>query len=146
MLRAIRASAPGVLTVYGGVYPTYHPEAILRAEPAVDVIVRGEGEATVLDLVGALETRGGCDLRSVSGIAFRSGSGIVLTPQRPPIADLDAWRVGWELIEDWSLYGCFGLGRAAIVQFSRGCPHRCTYCGQHGFWVRWCHRDPVRVR
>lgn len=25
-----------------------------------------------------------------------------------------------------------------------GCPHRCTYCGQHAFWVRWRHRDPVR--
>jgi anaerobic magnesium-protoporphyrin IX monomethyl ester cyclase len=37
------------------------------------------------------------------------------------------------------------MGRAAIVQFSRGCPHRCTYCGQHGFWVRWRHRDPVRL-
>ena len=30
------------------------------------------------------------------------------------------------------------------VQFSRGCPHPCTYCGQRGFWTRWRHRDPVR--
>jgi anaerobic magnesium-protoporphyrin IX monomethyl ester cyclase len=31
------------------------------------------------------------------------------------------------------------------VQFSRGCPHPCNYCGQRGFWTRWRHRDPVRI-
>ncbi len=31
-----------------------------------------------------------------------------------------------------------------VVQFSRGCPHPCSYCGQRGFWTRWRHRDPVR--
>jgi anaerobic magnesium-protoporphyrin IX monomethyl ester cyclase len=30
------------------------------------------------------------------------------------------------------------------VQFSRGCPHLCSYCGQRGFWTRWRHRDPVK--
>ena len=30
------------------------------------------------------------------------------------------------------------------MQFSRGCPHLCNYCGQRGFWTRWRHRDPVR--
>ena len=53
--------------------------------------------------------------------------------------------MAWELIENWDDYTCFGLGRSAIVQFSRGCPHRCTYCGQHGFWVKWRHRDPVKL-
>ena len=31
-----------------------------------------------------------------------------------------------------------------VVQFSRGCPHLCNYCGQRGFWTRWRHRDPVK--
>jgi anaerobic magnesium-protoporphyrin IX monomethyl ester cyclase len=31
-----------------------------------------------------------------------------------------------------------------VVQFSRGCPHRCSYCGQRGFWTAWRHRDPAR--
>ncbi len=30
------------------------------------------------------------------------------------------------------------------MQFSRGCPHLCSYCGQRGFWTRWRHRDPVK--
>src|SRR5262249_46373217 len=35
--------------------------------------------------------------------------------------------------------------RAVVIQFSRGCPHRCTYCGQRGFWTKWRHRDPKRL-
>jgi anaerobic magnesium-protoporphyrin IX monomethyl ester cyclase len=143
MLRAIKSALPAVTTVYGGVYPTYHAERILQEEPAVDVVVRGEGEATTAELVGALAAH--AEPARVAGLAFRSGRGVVVTPDRPAIHDLDSYRVGWELIRDWSAYRCFGLGRAAIVQFSRGCPHRCTYCGQHGFWVRWRHRDPVRL-
>jgi anaerobic magnesium-protoporphyrin IX monomethyl ester cyclase len=70
---------------------------------------------------------------------------VVRAPDRAAVRDLDSYRVGWELIDDWDTYGCFGRGRAAIVQLSRGCPHRCTYCGQHAFWNRWRHRDPVAL-
>ena len=143
LLRAIKRSCPNVCSFYGGVYPSYHAAAILAQEPAVDVIVRGEGEATAAELVAALQA--GWPLTQVAGLACRDGDRPVLTADRPPVADLDRYRVGWELIENWDRYGCFGLGRAAIVQFSRGCPHRCTYCGQHNFWVRWRHRDPGRL-
>src|SRR5262249_49308240 len=100
---------------------------------------------TTVDLIECLRTDSGRDFRHITGIAYRSATGLVLTPERPPIPDLNSYQVGWELIEDWSRYGCFGLGRAAIVQLSRGCPHRCTYCGQHGFWVRWRYRDPIKL-
>ena len=149
LLAALRLACPQVVTVYGGVYPTYHAEQILREHPAVDYVVRGEGEATVVGLVSALEKvppekrKHVCKV--VNGLAFHDAGEIHFTPPRPPIADLDDYRIGWELIDDWDRYHCFGLGRAAIIQLSRGCPHRCTYCGQHGFWVRWRYRDPERV-
>ncbi|TGT20341.1 radical SAM protein, partial [Mesorhizobium sp. M4B.F.Ca.ET.172.01.1.1] len=41
-------------------------------------------------------------------------------------------------------YSYWGGKRAVIMQFSRGCPHLCNYCGQRGFWTRWRHRDPVK--
>src|SRR5205085_7779736 len=84
-------------------------------------------------------------LREVRGISYRADSMVSHTPDRPTIQNLDHYRIGWELIEDWDRYQCFGLGRAAIIQLSRGCPHRCTYCGQHEFWISWRHRDPVKV-
>jgi len=153
MLRAIKDVHPRVITVYGGVHPTYHAELLLKREPSVDVIVRGEGEATSLELVQTVQASEGgsqllpghLSLESVAGLGYRAGERIVLTPERMPMRDLDSYRTAWELIDDWSRYRCFGLGHAAIVQFSRGCPHRCTYCGQHGFWVQWRHRDPVKL-
>jgi anaerobic magnesium-protoporphyrin IX monomethyl ester cyclase len=151
MLQILKAACPQILTVYGGVYPTYHAEAILEQQPAIDFIIRGEGEATTTELINLLQASrqqrelGDVPLASVAGLAYRDSGKVVLTGERAPIHDLDNYRVGWELIPDWSRYQCFGLGRAAIVQLSRGCPHRCTYCGQHGFWVKWRHRDPTRL-
>lgn len=154
MLRAIKAALPGVWTVYGGVHPTYHYKTILAAHPEVDIVVRGEGEATVLALVTALAATGPAvpdsalshppDLAEVEGIAWRRAGRPVLNSARPPITDLDTYRVGWDLIADWDRYQAFGLGRAAVVQFSRGCPHTCTYCGQWMFWKRWRHRTVDR--
>lgn len=65
----------------------------------------------------------------------------VVNPARPPRNDLEGCSIAWELIRDWDKYRAFGHGRTAVVQFSRGCPHRCTYCGQWAFWQRWRHRD-----
>ncbi len=139
--RAVRARLPRAAIVYGGVFPTYHWREVLGAEPQIDVVVRGEGEETAVRLLRALG-RGG-DLREIPGLAFRvDGSPTATAPARV-IADLDRCRVGWELI-DHRRYSYWGGLRAVVVQFSRGCPHPCTYCGQRGFWTRWRHRDPVR--
>jgi len=143
MLGAIKESFPRVVTVYGGVYPTFNALEILRQESGIDVIVQGEGEATSVELVRALAS--GAGPQEVEGIAYRAGTEPVLTAPRAPIRKLDRYRIGWELIDDWEAYQCFGLGRAAVSQFSRGCPHRCTFCGQKDFWVKWRYRDPVAV-
>lgn len=138
----IKARAPGIVIVYGGVFPTYHWRDVLAATDVFDFIVRGEGEATAAALVEALELR--LSVASVPGIAYRDDlSRPFATPPAVAIADLDACRVGWELI-DFSRYSYWGGKRAVVMQFSRGCPHLCNYCGQRGFWTRWRHRDPVR--
>jgi len=62
---------------------------------------------------------------------------------RKAIANLDDYRVGWELV-DLKRYSYYGGKQAVVMQFSRGCPHLCNYCGQRGFWARWRHRDPQK--
>ena len=155
--RAVRAALPHVWIVYGGVYPTYHWPEIMEQEPAIDFIVRGEGEETVVRLATALVRKQ--PLEKVPGIAFREGTlparrrlsaeqpcpagRVMATAPAAVISDLDAYRVGWELI-DHRRYTYWGNRRAVVVQFSRGCPHHCQYCGQRDFWRTWRHRDPVK--
>jgi anaerobic magnesium-protoporphyrin IX monomethyl ester cyclase len=139
--RAVAEALPAAVIVYGGVYPTYHWREILLEEPHVDAIVRGEGEETARRLLAACERQ--VPLGSVHGIAYRKGATPIATPPAAVIRDLDAYRIGWELIEH-ARYTYWGGLRAVVVQFSRGCPHLCNYCGQRGFWTRWRHRDPIR--
>lgn len=143
LARRLRAAQPDLIIIYGGVYPSYHWQDVLRECTAIDIIVRGEGEATTPILIDALEHHR--DLSSVSGIAFRDTTGQPRST-RPAgiITDLDKYRIGWELI-DFSDYSYWGGKKSVIVQFSRGCPHLCSYCGQRGFWTKWRHRDPVRL-
>jgi anaerobic magnesium-protoporphyrin IX monomethyl ester cyclase len=156
--RAVRRVLPKAWIIYGGLFPTFHWSEIMESEPQIDFVVLGEGEATAARLMAALERSKSLD--EVPGIVFRtgtvpgraresgsngSGSSAILrmSPSGPSIADLDAYRVAWELIEH-RRYTYWGNKRAVVVQFSRGCPHRCNYCGQRVFWRRWRHRDPVR--
>ncbi len=141
LTRALRPDQAHVPIIYGGVFPTYHWRDILSEEPQVDIIVRGEGEETVCQLIRALDT--GAPLEEIAGIAYRRGGLPFATSSAPPILDLDACRIGWELI-DFDRYSYWGDRRAVVAQFSRGCPHGCSYCGQHAFWRTWRHRDPKK--
>lgn len=137
----IKTRMPGILIVYGGVFPTYHWREILNDCPAIDFIVRGEGERTVPALVRAIALHS--VWKAVPGIAFRDQGQPFATRLPKPIENLDDCRVGWELI-DFARYSYWGNRRAVVVQFSRGCPYLCSYCGQRGFWKSWRRRDPVK--
>ncbi len=141
LARMLKHRMPDLIIIYGGVYPSYHWQDILTEAPQIDIIVRGEGEDTALALVTAMAANQ--PLATVPGIAFRRNGVPHATPAAPMIADLDAYRTGWELI-DFTRYSYWGGKRAVVMQFSRGCPRLCTYCGQRGFWTRWRHRDPQK--
>lgn len=140
--RAVARVLPQAWIVYGGVFPSYHWREVLDEEGQVDVVVIGEGEETGRRVMAALEA--GKPLADIPGIAFRKPDGQPRsTGPAPMVQDLDAYRVGWELI-DHARYSYWGGKRAVVAQFSRGCPHLCNYCGQRGFWTKWRHRDPVK--
>jgi len=128
---AIKDKLPEVKIIIGGVYPTYHWKEILEVNPQIDYIVCGEGEQVIIDLVTALKENS--DLNLVRGIAFRNQSEIIKTPVAPTIKDLEEHRIGWELMKGYN-YTYWGKRKAVVIQFSRGCPYPCSYCGQSLFW------------
>ena len=141
LLPLVRALLPDVVIIYGGVFPTYHWKECLDECPEVDCVVRGEGEETTRRVLSALEASHPLD--AIPGIAIRKGGVAHATPPAAMIQNLDDYRIGWELI-DHARYSYYGGKRGVVMQFSRGCPHLCSYCGQRGFWTRWRHRDPKK--
>lgn len=139
--RRAKDALPGLTVIYGGVFPTYHWKDILDHHPEFDVCVRGEGEETCRQLIKALTEDS--PLSQVNGIAFRDNGAVKSTPPQSMMANWEDYRIGWELI-NFKDYSYWGRKRAVVVQYSRGCPHPCNYCGQRGFWTKWRHRDPVR--
>ncbi len=137
-IKRIKRNNPQTKIVYGGVYPTFAYRSIIEEVDEIDFIVRGEGEATALDLFSAL--RDGRDPASVKGIAWRHDNQTVVNTPRPPIDNLDDYRPGFELV-NWKVYDLLGR-RSSGIQLGRGCPNVCDFCGQWIFWKKYRRRSP----
>jgi len=136
---------PAVRTVVGNVHATYCWEQILRDDPNVDFVVRGEGEHTMEELVRAVAAGEGFE--RIAGLAWRKDGVPVTNAPRALEPDLDVLPVAWDLI-DWPLYYYRPSpeGRLAIACSARGCGHACSFCSQQKFWERtWRGRDPLKV-
>ncbi|MEM1024731.1 MAG: magnesium-protoporphyrin IX monomethyl ester anaerobic oxidative cyclase [Myxococcota bacterium] len=134
---------PRAVTVLGGIHGTFMYQQVLTEEPAIDLIVRGEGEEILINLVQAIDA-GELDERkaSIKGLAFRDGERIMATPAHPPIKKLDALAADWSILE-WDRYKYTPLGvRVAIPNFARGCPFTCSFCSQWKFWRTYRARTP----
>jgi radical SAM superfamily enzyme YgiQ (UPF0313 family) len=116
---------PDVPTVWGGIHASLLPEQTLE-NPHVDVVVVGEGEATLLELVKALE--GGSPLNQVAGIAYRENGRYHFTGLRPFVDLNDQPPLAYDLIDiDRYRRRIFGSDHVSFNS-SRGCVHRCAFC------------------
>lgn len=136
---------PDVVTILGGVHPTFMYEEVLTTSLAVDYIVCGEGEITLRELLGVLEAGG--DPAAVPGLAFRRDDAIVKTPGRPLMESIDDLPAAWDLL-DWKDYSYFFIpdSRMGAISTSRGCGLDCCFCSQQKFWEKsWRGRNPLKV-
>ncbi len=120
----------GHITV-GGHFPTFAYEEVLRCFPAIDTVVRHEGEETLPELCRALaKGPGQASLADIRGLVFRAADGaLVCNAARPLVGDLDglpfAKRVGAPQLH-------LGIPAAFMVG-SRGCYGHCTFCCIHAY-------------
>lgn len=117
---------PSLPVVWGGWHPTFAAEQAAR-DPRVDVVVRGQGEDTFVELLDAFKEHR--SLRGISGITFRDGKEIVHNPDRP-VQDINAFPpFAWELVHaNHYIRRLPGSVRLAKTILSRGCPYYCDFC------------------
>lgn len=118
---------PGILVVLGGPHVTYTDRDVLLDSPDVDVVVRGEGEWTMLELMTHVKGSGG--LGDVLGITYRENGAVARNPDRPlgDLAELPT--VDYSQVNPEYLAKCnFNL------TFTRGCYFSCSYCVEGKFW------------
>jgi len=151
---------PDTVTVVGGQHFTATAQESLETYPELDVIVRGEGEETLADLVRTIENDG--HLSGVEGISFRHDGQVVHNPCRKPIENLDDLPLpGYHFVGDhMNKYHFMQMvdpkKHYTLVEASRGCNEHCTFCSQWRFWggafrskspkriadeFEYCHRE-----
>ncbi len=149
-LETVKKIDPNIKTVVGGQHFTALAHESLETYPEIDFIVRGEGELTLLDLINNLGE--GKSLMKVDGLSFRNEGRVVHNPPRALIENLDDLPFpGYHFVEDhiekyhFKMMADSGAGYA-MIEASRGCLHKCTFCSQWPFWGdRWRTKSPERI-
>ena len=137
----------GARVVVGGPDPPYHAESYLQA--GADVVVIGEGEQTLEELLPALHSAT-ADLSVINGIVFKSADGtIVRTPPRPLLPDLDRQPFPDRSAIDIPSYlnawrERHGVGTVSLIT-ARGCPYTCTWCSRSVFGESHRRRSAANV-
>jgi anaerobic magnesium-protoporphyrin IX monomethyl ester cyclase len=126
--RAAKEASPEAVVVAGGPHPTLMYQETL-SEPAMDVVVIGEGEGAMLELVNLFIRRTG-SLEAVKGIAYRDGGAIKTTGEREFIKDPDILPHPERALVDLSGYEA----PATLLSSRGGCPYGCRYCAVNNIW------------
>lgn len=128
---------PNSIIVMGGYHPTFDFEETLKND-FVDIVIRGEGEYVLRDLVETIENNG--DLREVRGIVFKEDDNIVLNPNADLIYDLDALPFPAFDLMPMNKYKLLDMDtHMATMITTRGCPMKCSFCSSaamHGRKMR----------
>jgi anaerobic magnesium-protoporphyrin IX monomethyl ester cyclase len=145
VLELAKSINPDIVTIIGGVHPTFMYDEMFSITDSIDYIVRGEGEITLPELLDAVSNDK--PVSSIKGIAYKEGGVVTVTPDRPFLHSFDAQPMAWDLL-DWDDYTYYILpgSRLASVCTSRGCEQECTFCSQQKYWNKtWRGRSPEDV-
>lgn len=143
--RALKREFPHVTIVWGGYFPTQHAEAILK-DAAVDVAVRGHGEAVFLALLEALDR--GADYRGIAGLAYRDAHDRVVQNPLAPIPHPDQLPpYPYHRLDIQRYIRPTFLGSRTLPHHSSyGCPFLCNFCAVVNMVNgRWLPQTAARV-
>jgi len=147
------AKARGCTVILCGADATDHAEEYLAK--GADYVLLGEGEETLVELLGRLTGRNEAEFEEILGLAYNDGKPgtedgtIILNPHRPDIKDLDALPFpAWDLV-DIQKYRKIWLERHGFFSMNmvttRGCPFHCNWCAKPIWGQRYNSRSPENV-
>lgn len=122
----------GIKIVLGNIHASIFADELLK-QKAADIVVHGEGEFSMLELVSAIQE--GKDLRAIKGISFNDNGNVYHNAYREPFEDLDNLPYpalhllqlkNYTEVPLASIYNSV----ASVILASRGCPYRCIFCSQ----------------
>lgn len=148
--RAVKEVSKDIVVLMGGIHPSSFTTAVLE-DKNVDMVVMGEGEETLLDIVTRVESKR--PITDTPSTALRKGGKAVFNPPRPLIKDLDLLPMPARDLLDTDAYlndgyrNKFSMTPPRLnVITSRGCPFNCVYCGIHAVWRNaYRTRSPQKV-
>lgn len=137
--QVVKETLPDSIVVMGGYHPTFNFIETLEDEN-VDIVIRGEGEYIMLNLVQALENQS--SLHDVKGIVFedKNSKEIVVNPEAPLIQDLDELPFPALNLLPMEKYRLLDMDTHMTTMITtRGCPMQCSFCSSaamHGKKIR----------
>lgn len=114
----------GSIVILGGIFASANAESIITNYPVFDVVVRGEGEKTLLDTITAV-TQEHYDLANIEGITFKRDGNVFSSRDRVPLEIGEIPSPAYEFAPIELLHW---LKVPATLETSRGCPYRCAFC------------------
>jgi anaerobic magnesium-protoporphyrin IX monomethyl ester cyclase len=132
--------------IFGGPESANYPDDYI--ERGADVVVLGEGENTLEELLPVMRDRGPHRLHGVAGTVFRDEDGIVVhNDPREKVSDIDS--LPWpdreaidmaQYVDTWRTH--HGMGSVNLIT-ARGCPYKCNWCSHAVFGYSHRRRNPI---
>lgn len=136
LVHRIKQEFPHIFIVIGGPHASSKPQDLL-INMEVDVVVRGEGEVTFVELIKKLDKNE--DYRQIAGISYMQGDQVVNNPMRQLVIDIDDIPLADRDVVMFSEQ-CMSADDMGLLFSSRGCPYGCSFCDSRGTWTRRVRR------
>ncbi|MCX5778958.1 MAG: radical SAM protein [Elusimicrobia bacterium] len=129
----IKSILPEAVVIVGGPHVSFYPEICLKNNASMDIVVMGEGEETMINLMHAIKKSH--NLSTISGITYRTASGdIVRNADRDLLSAEQLGKLSFKYNQYLPYNRYSNNDHSAIMITSRGCPFGCGFCSAARFW------------